>query len=298
MEISTEKNNLRFAVIFATRGRPKILEEVVRDIISTQTKQPDLVIVSCPTLEDAGNTKSILNVKIVISPPGLAAQRNAALALIPFSIDIIIFLDDDFLMHPNWIRDANSIFLADDNIASLTGDVIFDDIKGPGLSFSKAKKIIASYQGSYDKTIIDGYSPYGCNMAFRNTLITGIFFDERLVLYGWLEDRDFGARIRKSGGKLVKAMSLKGVHMGVKSGRVSGVKLGYSQIVNPLYLKNKNSMSTSQVVDHIFRNMTSNIIRSFYPEKYIDRRGRLRGNIMGVFDILKGVAAPERAEKI
>ncbi len=35
--------------------------------------------------------------------------------------------------------------------------------------------------------------------------------------------------------------------MGVKGGRISGDRLGYSQIVNPLYMLRKGTMTLSQV---------------------------------------------------
>jgi len=135
-------------------------------------------------------------------------------------------------------------------------------------------------------------------MAFRLSAIGDLKFDERLVLYGWLEDRDFGAALAKRGGRLIKCARACGVHMGVKSGRVAGDRLGYSQIVNPLYMMRKGTMTVGQVVSHIFRNITSNVTRAVRPEPYIDRKGRLRGNFRGLADVLRGRLEPERAAAI
>lgn len=135
-------------------------------------------------------------------------------------------------------------------------------------------------------------------MAFRVAMVRDLRFDERLVAYGWLEDRDFGAALARRGAKLVKAGAALGVHMGVKRGRVSGVRLGYSQVVNPVYLWRKGTMRTSQVVDHIFRNMGSNLARSAHPEPYIDRAGRLQGNMVGLLDLLRGRLTPEKAVQL
>jgi hypothetical protein len=133
-------------------------------------------------------------------------------------------------------------------------------------------------------------------MAFRLASIGDLRFDERLVLYGWLEDRDFAAALaRQGGGRLVKSADAIGVHMGVKGGRMAGERFGYSQIVNPLYMLRKGTMTLSQVADHLFRNMSSNLGRSLRPEPFIDRRGRLRGNLLGIADILRGRLQPERA---
>ena len=145
---------------------------------------------------------------------------------------------------------------------------------------------------------IEAFSPYGCNMAFRRAAIGTLRFDERLVLYGWLEDRDFGAALAAKGGRLVKCLEARGVHMGVKGGRISGDRLGYSQIVNPLYMLRKGTMTLSQVFGQITRNVLSNVTRFPAPEPFIDRRGRLRGNLRGAADVLLGRLEPERALQI
>lgn len=124
-------------------------------------------------------------------------------------------------------------------------------------------------------------------MAFRLSAARDLKFDERLVLYGWLEDRDFGAALAKRGGKLIKCANACGVHMGVKNGRVSGDRLGYSQIVNPIYLLRKGTMTYGQVAGQIFRNVASNLSRSLRPEPFIDRRGRLKGNLRGFSDVMR-----------
>jgi hypothetical protein len=146
-----------------------------------------------------------------------------------------------------------------------------------------------------DWSWIEPYSPYGCNMAFRLASIGDLRFDERLVLYGWLEDRDFAAGLARRGGRLVKSADAIGVHMGVKGGRMAGERFGYSQIVNPLYMLRKGTMTLGQVADHLFRNMSANLGRSLRPEPFIDRRGRLWGNLLGIADVLRGRMQPERA---
>lgn len=86
--------------------------------------------------------------------------------------------------------------------------------------------------------------------------------------------------------------------MGVKSGRVSGERLGYSQIVNPLYMMRKGTMTLAQVADQVLRNITSNFGRLLWAEPFIDRRGRVKGNLMGLADVLRGRLEPERAARL
>jgi hypothetical protein len=86
--------------------------------------------------------------------------------------------------------------------------------------------------------------------------------------------------------------------MGAKNGRVSGQRLGYSQIANPLYMLRKGTMTLVKVADHILCNMASNFGRAAWPEPFVDRRGRVRGNLLAIWDVLRGRLEPERAEAL
>jgi hypothetical protein len=85
-----------------------------------------------------------------------------------------------------------------------------------------------------------------------------------------------------------------GVHLGVKTGRTSGVRLGYSQIVNPIYLSKKGTMSWQHARKQISKNVAANLARSIYPEPWIDRHGRLKGNLLAFMDLVLGKASPAR----
>ncbi|MCJ2115962.1 glycosyltransferase [Methylobacterium sp. J-001] len=287
----------KVAVVVATLGRPEIVAQTLRRIIDRQTYAPESIIISCTKLEDAGEASEWPQVKVIIGPSGLAAQRNTALSAITEDIEIVAFFDDDFIPAPDWIEVAVRIFDFDNNITGLTGRILADGIKGPGLSFADADRFINEANTLDSIPYIELFSPYGCNMAFRTSAIGQLRFDERLVLYGWLEDRDFGAQLKSDGGRLVKCSLAQGVHLGVKSGRIAGDRLGYSQVINPLYMLRKGTMTLPQVADHLFRNLTSNFIKSFSPEPFIDRRGRLRGNLRGCVDAMLGRFEPERAIK-
>ncbi len=287
--------SLRITVAIATLGRPETVSAIMRHLLTHQTRQPDQVIISCTQSSDAGDLGAVPGVEVILGPKGLCAQRNTALAHLHPETDIVIFFDDDFIAAPDWIEKVAEVFASEPTIAAITGHVIADGIKGPGLSFEDAAALVAADKASAPFKLSEPFSPYGCNMAFRRAALGALKFDERLVLYGWLEDRDFSARVGQAGGRLVKFTGARGVHMGVKRGRVSGDRLGYSQIVNPLYMLKKGTMTPLQVTDHIGRNFLSNLTGAVFPEPYIDRRGRLRGNLRGLRDALSGALEPERA---
>jgi len=285
------------AVIIATRGRPEIASATVRHFVATQSLKPAAVIVSCVELADAGDLGSLCGVTIVTGPPGLAAQRNTGLASLPPGIEIVAFFDDDFVADANWLASAAQVFCDEGQVVAVTGEVVADGIKGPGIAFDEAARLVAEARTPKPRWT-EPYSPYGCNMAFRVSAIREMRFDERLVLYGWLEDRDFAATLAKGGGRLIKWSLAYGAHMGAKNARVSGVRLGYSQVVNPLYMMGKGTMTLVNVADHILRNTASNFARAVWPEPFIDRKGRAKGNLLAIADILRGRLEPERAAAI
>ncbi|MFT3691030.1 glycosyltransferase [Paenirhodobacter sp.] len=287
----------KVAVVIATRGRPEVVSATVRHLHATQSLRPETILVSCADPADAGDLARLPGVRVLCGPAGLPAQRNTALAALPPETEMVAFFDDDFVADADWLAVALRSFRDDPGLVGLTGRVLADGIKGPGIGFDEARRIVAA-AGPCDWDWIEPYSPYGCNMAFRCAAIGPLRFDERLVLYGWLEDRDFAAALARRGGRLAKCAGATGVHMGVKGGRVSGLRFGYSQIVNPLYMLRKDTMTASQVCGQVFRNVASNVVLSLRPEPFVDRKGRLRGNILGIADVLRGRLAPERAAQL
>lgn len=284
----------RVAVVVATRGRPGTVSATVRHLLATQTLKPSAVIVSCADIADAGDLIGHTAVTVVTGAAGLTTQRNTALLSLPQESEIVAFFDDDFLADRNWLAAAARAFRDDNQIVGFTGRVLADGVGGPGIGFEEALRLVETAPSS-DWTWIEPYSPYGCNMAFRAEAIGETRFDERLVLYGWLEDRDFAAALAKRGGRFVKSAEAFGVHMGVKTGRVSGDRFGYSQVVNPVYMLRKGTMSGAMVANHIFCNMAMNFARAAWPEPFVDRRGRVRGNLIAIADLLRGRLQPERA---
>ena len=288
----------KVAVAIATRGRPAIVSQTVRHLLATQSMAPELVILSCVDRSDAGDLVDDSRVEVITGKMGTSSQRNNALDHLPAGIDVVVFLDDDFVADADWLATVARAFADESNVVALTGRVVADGIKGPGISFAEAVRLVEQAPAYNGPGWERPFSPYGCNMAYRVSAIGDTRFDERLVLYGWLEDRDFGASLAKKGGDLVKCAEAYGVHMGVKVGRVSGQRLGYSQVINPIYLRRKGTMTTKQAVGQIWRNMSMNLAKSLRPEPFIDRRGRVKGNLAGLLDFFRGQINPERAASL
>jgi len=288
----------RVGVVIATKGRPQLVALVV-DTLARQTKPPDAIVLA---VSDAADAPRAVGGKatIVQSPPGSAPQRNAGIEALGNSVDVIVFFDDDFVPSRYWIENLSALFASEPDIVAATGKVLIDGINTGGLTWDAAARRIESADRTPQHapgSIKDNVSPYGCNMAFRVAAIGDLRFDERLVLYGWQEDTDFGARIA-SRGRCISSDALWGIHLGSKGGRSPGRPLGYSQIVNPRYLVAKGTMRPLKAIELAGRNLAANAVRSLRPEPNVDRLGRLYGNLVGLWDIAMGRCRPERAGEL
>ena len=284
------------AVIVASLGRPTALADLL-DALAEQTLRPDRIILSLTVAEDGpANAVDHANVETIFAPKGSCAQRNAALACLGDCADIVLFLDDDFLPSRFAVERAVALLERHPDVAGASGHLVADGIHGPGISLAETQILLAAYDEEAQPPLDPSHDLgglYGCNMVFRAHAIAGLRFDERLPLYGWQEDIDFAARARPHG-RIVKTFAFAGVHRGLKSGRSPGVRVGYSQVVNPVYLVRKGTMDARYARKIILRNVAANHWRAFQPEPWVDRLGRVRGNWLGIVDLLRGRIRPER----
>ncbi|MBB3898051.1 glycosyltransferase family 2 protein [Roseococcus suduntuyensis] len=287
---------MKIAIGIATRGRPAILGEVLAEL-DHQTRAPDRVLVCHVTPEDVGDLPTRFpGVEFLAqNPGGLPRQRNRILDAVP-DCDLLLYLDDDFLPAPEWLAVLEGVMAANPGCAVATGTVIADGAKGPGLTVAEGRAILAADTPPDDALAVQPhFNGYGCNMAVRLAPMRehGLRFDERLPLYAWYEDIDLTRRLLPHG-TILRLSGARGVHLGAKSGRVPGVRLGYSQVVNPIYLARKGSFPWNHAIPSAARHCLINLLRSARPEPEVDRWGRFRGNMRGVWDLLRGRAAPER----
>lgn len=286
---------MQIVVIVPTLGRALTTYRTI-DRLSKQLRKPDWVIVVAVSEDDVrGVRDASIGPQIEFSSQGLCVQRNRALALAEGQADLIAFFDDDFLPAADYLARAEELLTTQPDIAGVTGRIIADGVRGPGISFDEAVAILDADAAAERRPapLTKMHSLYGCNMVFRASALEGVRFDENLPLYGWQEDIDFSFRAGARG-RLVTSSLLSGVHMGEKAGRTPGYRLGYSQMANPIYLLRKRTMSVALAARIMVGNLASNVLRSVRPEPYVDRRGRLRGNLIALGDLVRGRLDPRR----
>jgi polysaccharide biosynthesis transport protein len=288
---------LVIAIGIPTVSRVSILGQVLPHL-DAQLRKPDHVYVCAPDPADIPeHALAALSVpaSAIVAERGLCSQRNRILAEAAHA-DIVLFLDDDFLLAAGYLQALERVFLSDPSIVMCTGRVEADGILGAGFTVAEGLAFLDGNRRDArdaDEGPRPAYSAYGCNMAVRLAAVraAGAQFDEALPLYGWLEDFDFSRQMAAQG-RIVRSDATCGVHLGTKVGRSPGVRLGYSQIANPVYLLRKKTMSPRHALIQMARNVAANIVRVPQPEPWVDRRGRLKGNVRAMADLLLGRLSP------
>jgi GT2 family glycosyltransferase len=291
-----KKNDLSIAIAIATAGRRDILAETVA-FLNDQTRMPEEFLI-CPARASDIDPQCLSayagSIRIVQGAIGSSHQRNAMIAA--SSADIMVFFDDDFLPAAGYLAEIERLFSDEPEVVLATGHVIEDGAPGPGLAPEEGRMILDRDEFRGKASITTTFNGYGCNMSVRLAPIRahGIRFDENLPLYAWLEDVDFSRQLAAHG-RIVKADQLRGVHLGTKKGgRSPGKRLGYSQIANRVYIQRKGNMSWRQAWEGNVRNLAANLVRSLKPEPWVDRRGRLLGNVLALRDLLMGRIDPRK----
>jgi hypothetical protein len=288
--------SLNIVIAIATAGRREQMCLTMAELAKLGMLPARIVV--CPASPDDYDADSFplpaCPVDVVHGPRGLTAQRNMILAHCQ-AADVVVFMDDDFYPAPDYIEQVAELFAREADVVIATNHPQLDGATGPGIAHDEAVHTIATLPPAAPAAPrTEGtYGGYGCNMAIRMAPVRQytIRFDENLPLYGWLEDIDFSRRVAPHG-RIVRCPQLRGVHLGTKRGRGSGLRLGYSQIANPVYMWRKGSMSPTYALRHMAKNFARNLSRSLAPEPWVDRRGRLRGNLLALRDLLRGRLDP------
>jgi GT2 family glycosyltransferase len=284
--------DLNIAVAIASIKRPDEIGQLLSQL-EHQTLQPAQIILSLENRTDAPADLPAA-AEIILGAKGLTAQRNRALNAVRPDCGVVVFFDDDYLPCDDALSRIANIFSSNNDIAGATGLVLQDGIKHGGLSYETALDCIAAYRGNAGAGAMkhkDIDELYGCNMAFRMSAVQDLRFDEKLPLYGWQEDVDFAGQLRAKG-RIVKTNAFCGVHRGVTRGRTPGLALGFSQIVNPIYLAKKGTMRPAKALKLMAKNLLANHVKLLRPEAFIDRAGRVRGNWIGLLHLLSGKSDP------
>jgi len=281
----------RVCVIVASICRGEEIGQLL-ERLEQQTLKASLVVLSVERSSDLPE-RVPTGVQIIMGRRGLTIQRNRGLDRAIGSSDVIVFFDDDFVPAQDAIENIAMLFEQNGDIIAATGTVLRDGVKHGGLPYEDALDVLERNKTGADGRVINTPtdSLYGCNMALRTAALGDVRFDENLPLYAWQEDVDFTGQLM-SKGRIVKTSAFVGVHRGVNKGRTPGLALGFSQIVNPIYLVRKGTMRRGKALKLMTMNFIANHVKIICAEPFIDRLGRSKGNWLGLWHIMRGNCDP------
>jgi GT2 family glycosyltransferase len=287
---------VKVCILIATTGRAAMLRQVAPHWLG-QSRPADAIVISAASPADVEGLSDIApGIEVVFGPKGLPAQRNTAMRAVAGRCDVASFFDDDLIPSGRYLERLEALFSQHPDLMGVSGALVDDGVTRGGLEFQEGVAKVAAADAALpplDSPMHDISHMYGCNMAARMPFALDVGFDERLPLYAWQEDRDFSKRLHAHG-RVVRTAALTGVHLGTTAGRSPGKRLGYAQVANPWYFLSKGTMRPLEAASLVGRNMAANLLKSPFPEPWVDRFGRLRGNLTAVGDILAGRCAPER----
>jgi len=297
MTVEPHRPDLEVAVVLASAGRPALLEQALRYCIGQQG-QPFTGVVSVPDEASLPTDRSLLDGwHVVTGTRGLSAQRNAGMDAAP-EADLVAFFDDDAVIRPDYLARAVEFFGEHPEVVGLTGRVLADGAVSGEISEEEAQRLVAASAGPDSHEWSRTRELYGCNFVVRTSDGSRLRFDDRLPLYSWLEDHDYARRLLRRGA-LAHVEDCVIVHRAAASGgRQAHTRLGYSQVMNPVYLSTKGSFPVWLTVQQVFRPVAKNVALSVRGPSASWRRERLRGNLLAARDIVSGRISPERAAKL
>lgn len=282
-------------VVIASAGRPALVSEAVRTCSAQHGVVVDGVI-SVPDEASLPQDRSFPpGWRVVTGVRGLAAQRNAGLDALRPDVDVVAFFDDDSVLRQDYLANAVGFLDAHPDILGMTGQVVLDGAVSGEITAGRAEEALRRS----DRTATTGRwrssrELYGCNFAFRRSGAPDVRFDERLPLYSWLEDHDFARRLLRIG-PLARVEDCVIVHRAAASGgRQAHMRLGYSQVMNPVHLLRTGSFPAWLAAQQIARPVAKNLALSSFGAARPWRRERLRGNVLAAADLVRGRITPER----
>jgi polysaccharide biosynthesis transport protein len=190
-------------------------------------------------------------------------------------------------------------------IIGISGHVVANG----GISREEAKAMIAACQPAvtprgrfYSRG--KHHILYGCNMVIRRSVLNYELFDENLPFYAFGEDYDLSIRLQHYG-LIGRFDGCIGVHLETPGGRVREELRGYSFIANNWYFLKKGVMHlplrmawTRFWLICVGKSILITLSHLLKRDRSLDWKGRLKGHLLAVRDILTGRCHPERIKEL
>lgn len=210
---------LPVSIVIPTRDRPELLRQTVQSVLDGDSLPAELIVVdqsSRPT--QALPARDGVDIRhLELATRGLSRARNAGIAAATY--DVIVMIDDDVRVQPDWLRRLVDALLAAPARTVVTGTVAAPPTTMNGFvpsttSRTEPETFCGRQAGDY---------LFGGNMAMRRALSEEVGpFDERLgagSTFASAEDNDWGYRLLEAGAQIAFVPEAVLHHYGTRQGR-------------------------------------------------------------------------------
>jgi GT2 family glycosyltransferase len=292
------------SVVIASKDRPDFVRETIEGL-QRQTLKPREIIVVVPSIEDLPPKQWGDDVQYILGPVGLTAQRNKGISSIPITVPYVGYFDDDFELKPDYLEKAVAFMNANLGVVGISGLILKDG----GVTREQAKRMIASYkpEGNGRSMFFSQgkhHLLYGCNMIIRRAVLNFEKFDENLPFYSYGEDYDLSIRLENYGA-IGRFRGCIGVHLVAPSGRIREELRGYSLVANNFYFIKKGVVHLSPLGTWIRfwvicfgKSAFTSLCNLLRGDRTLDWRGRLKGQLWALRDIVLGCCHPARIKEM
>jgi glycosyltransferase involved in cell wall biosynthesis len=257
---------LRVSIVTPTFYRHLEIPDYLKSIQEQFETPLEIIIIDGAPLDEK-NTENLIKsyckesslpIQYYRKTGGTAIQRNFGIT--KCIGDIILFLDDDVRIFPNFIRTIRLIFEQDveRKIGGITGyreNCYFDMTKNTRWIWYKRLRLLKEFTpGKYDYQTgypinNNGMHPFSgirevdfmttaCTAYRSNILKKVVNFDPFFVGYGILEDAHLALTIKSKGYILLQSGDAKCIELSAKSGRTNRKIIGERTVVNYYYVFN------------------------------------------------------------
>jgi len=287
-------------IVIPTRNRVKELTNTLNFLDSNQFFFKKIVIVDSSKLEIKQKIKEKIkeynsHIKIIDTEPSTCIQRNAGFNFIEDN-EYIMFLDDDNIFYPDAFYKMQYFLNNNKNFSG----VAFNQIYNEKISILEKfkKNYISNKLGIYSSNI-GGFSNSGWQSRFinftnnaivqwlptraviyRSEKVRNIRFDEKLGIYGYLEDLDFSLELKKKGNLMVCSDARYSHDQSITR---PGFEFGKKELRNRYYIVKKHNLKKKLFfLTSLFR-MILTLKEGIFGD--INSFKRLAGNLVALFTI-------------
>jgi GT2 family glycosyltransferase len=262
------------SVVIATYNRLNDLAECLRSLFDEEVKPYEVIVVDSNSTDGTENLKDHFPIKF-LSLKERNRQRARNLGISAASGDVVAFLDDDVIVHKEWLKKISEPYMNDDGVGGVGGRAIpygASERFYVSVGRNEVGRVFRNglVIGNFDmplKNLVEVDSFIGCNMSFRRGLLLRAGgFDENYLGTGYRDDTDLCLRVRKFDHKLLyqsKALvwhKFRGKHV--------GSAWSYWYVRNQVYFYMKNMFVESKSGFPLF------VYRMFFPPRdYVLKSG-------------------------